>query len=146
MCIRDSVTAEQSPNRTAISTYGKWGGYQRSAKNTFKLKDLTSDTHTFTNHNQTDNNNYNFGYFIVQHYCGYRSVSTSNTINNQYIYHTLSISNINVVLQYLCMAFDVLKLTQFCRIFLVFLFLTFCYFECYHNCATLETYTYHKGL
>ena len=75
------VTAEQSPNRTAISTYGKWGGYQRSAKNTFKLKDLTSDTHTFTNHNQTDNNNYNFGYFIVQHYCGYRSVSASNTYN-----------------------------------------------------------------
>ena len=44
-----------------------------------KLKDLTSDTHTFTNHNQTDNNNYNFGYFIVQHYCVYRSVSAGNT-------------------------------------------------------------------
>ena len=47
--------------------------------------------------NQTDHNNYNFGYFIVQHYCGYRSVSASNTQSKHTHTHYLYSNNYRCV-------------------------------------------------
>ena len=79
VCVECMLQLKQSPNRTVISTYGKWGGDQRSAKILFKFKDLNGNTHTIINNNQTANNNYIFGNFTIQYCCGCRSVSTINT-------------------------------------------------------------------
>ena len=82
MCIRDR------------STYGKWGGDQRSAKILFKLKDLNGSTHTIINNNQTANNNYIFGNFTIQYCCGYRSVSAIN--HNHVQSHTYILSYVSL--------------------------------------------------